>query len=87
MHAGRSSSEDTKSAASHALGSIAVGAMSKYLPYILSEVTSQVELRYLLLQSLRQLISLKAAQGSAGADGMKDYVGENCVWVCVCVCT
>ena len=41
-----SGGEDTKSAASHALGSIAGGAMSKYLPYILSEIQNQAEFRW-----------------------------------------
>jgi len=40
-----SPSEDTKAAASHALGSLAVGAIEKYLPYILSQVKAQAEYR------------------------------------------
>jgi len=72
----KSSSEDTKSAASHALGSVAVGAMGTYLPYILKEIQSQAESRYLLLQSLRQLLTLKAAQGASGAGQMADYVSS-----------
>jgi len=72
----KSSSEDTKSAASHALGSVAVGAMSKYLPYILEQIQGQAESRYLLLQSLRQLLTLKAAQGASGAGQMADYVSS-----------
>ena len=38
-------SEDTKAAASHALGSLAVGAIEKYLPFILSQVKAQAEYR------------------------------------------
>jgi len=66
MNSFTSSSEDTKAAASHALGSIAMGAISKYLPYILTQIESQAEYRYLLLQSLRQLITLKASEGGIG---------------------
>lgn len=71
----KSSSEETKSAASHALGSIAVCAMSKYLPYILAEIQKQQEHRYLLLQSLRQLISLKSQSGATGAGDVEGHVG------------
>lgn len=71
----KSQSEDTKSAASHALGSIAACAMGKYLPYILGEIQKQAEHRYLLLQSLRQLITLKSQTGAAGAGDMGGHVG------------
>jgi len=72
----KSSSEDTKSAASHALGCLAGGAMGKYLPYILTEIQTKAEYRYLLLQSLRQLLTLKASQGAGGAGQMADHVGS-----------
>jgi cullin-associated NEDD8-dissociated protein 1 len=40
-----SMSEDTKAAASLALGSLAVGAIEKYLPFILTQVKAQAEYR------------------------------------------
>ena len=44
-----STSEDTKAAASTALGSLALGAMAKYLPFILSQVKAQAEYRFICL--------------------------------------
>jgi cullin-associated NEDD8-dissociated protein 1 len=44
-----SASEDTKAAASHALGSLAVGAIEKYLPFILTQVKAQADYRYALV--------------------------------------
>jgi cullin-associated NEDD8-dissociated protein 1 len=44
-----STSEDTKAAASHALGSLALGAIEKYLPFILTQVKAQAEYRSVLI--------------------------------------
>lgn len=52
-----SSSEDIKGAASHSLGAIAVGNVTYYLPYILNEIEAQPKRQYLLLHSLKELIS------------------------------
>lgn len=51
------SSEDIKGAASHALGAVAVGNLNYYLPYILNEIETQPKRQYLLLHSLKELIS------------------------------
>ncbi|XP_035780587.1 cullin-associated NEDD8-dissociated protein 1-like [Anopheles albimanus] len=51
------SSEDVKGAASHALGAIAVGNLNHYLPFILNEIEAQPKRQYLLLHSLKELIS------------------------------
>lgn len=51
------SSEDVKAAASHALGAIAVGNLNHYLPLILKEIEAQPKRQYLLLHSLKELIS------------------------------
>lgn len=51
------SSEEVKAAASHALGAVAVGNLSTYLPFILTEIDSQPKRQYLLLHSLKELIS------------------------------
>ena len=47
-----SMSEDTKAAASLALGSLAVGAIQKYLPFILTQVTARAEYRCVGVVSL-----------------------------------
>lgn len=51
------SSEDVKGAASHALGAVAVGNLNHYLPLILREIDAQPKRQYLLLHSLKELIS------------------------------
>lgn len=50
-------SEDVKSAASHALGAVAVGNLAWFLPFILTEIEGQSKRQYLLLHSLKELIS------------------------------
>lgn len=52
-----STSEDIKSAASHALGAVSVGNVNYYLPYILNEIEAQPKRQYLLLHSLKELIT------------------------------
>ena len=49
-------SEEVKSAAAFALGNLALGNLSKVVPYILEELSEKEERRYLLLQSLREII-------------------------------
>lgn len=58
-------SEDVKAAASHALGAIAVGNLPKFLPFILTEIEGQSKRQYLLLHSLKELIS-SLAQSKEG---------------------
>ncbi|KAL3620764.1 Cullin-associated NEDD8-dissociated protein 1 [Castilleja foliolosa] len=48
--------EEIKSAASYALGNIAVGNLSKYLPFILDKIGNQQKKQYLLLHSLKEVI-------------------------------
>ncbi|KAK6945544.1 TATA-binding protein interacting (TIP20) [Dillenia turbinata] len=48
--------EEIKSAASYALGNIAVGNLSKYLPFILDQIDNQLKKQYLLLHSLKEVI-------------------------------
>ncbi|KAL3643794.1 Cullin-associated NEDD8-dissociated protein 1 [Castilleja foliolosa] len=48
--------EEIKSAASYALGNIAVGNLSKYLPFILDKIDNQQKKQYLLLHSLKEVI-------------------------------
>lgn len=49
------SSEEVKSAASYALGSVAVGNLPEFLPFILGEIDAQPKRQYLLLHSLREV--------------------------------
>lgn len=49
--------EEIKSAASYALGNIAVGNLSKYLPFILDQIDNQQKKQYLLLHSLKEVCS------------------------------
>lgn len=49
------SSEEVKSAASYALGSVAVGNLPEFLPFILGEIEAQPKRQYLLLHSLREV--------------------------------
>lgn len=49
--------EDVKAAASHALGAVAVGNLQKFLPLILNEIEVQPKRQYLLLHSLKEVIS------------------------------
>ncbi|VFQ60675.1 unnamed protein product [Cuscuta campestris] len=48
--------EEIKSAASYALGNIAVGNLPKYLPFILDKIDNQQKKQYLLLHSLKEVI-------------------------------
>ncbi|XP_037960682.1 cullin-associated NEDD8-dissociated protein 1 [Teleopsis dalmanni] len=50
-------SEDVKGAASHALGAVSVGSLQTYLPLILKEIEAQPKRQYLLLHSLKEVIS------------------------------
>ncbi|KAL7982618.1 hypothetical protein Chor_010216 [Crotalus horridus] len=68
LEAFSSPSEEVKSAASYALGSISVGNLPEYLPFVLQEITSQPKRQYLLLHSLKEIIS------SATVQGLKPYV-------------
>uniref|UniRef100_A0A8C9VG79 Cullin-associated and neddylation-dissociated 1 n=1 Tax=Scleropages formosus TaxID=113540 RepID=A0A8C9VG79_SCLFO len=67
-----SASEEVKSAASYALGSISVGSLPEYLPFVLQEISGQPKRQYLLLHSLKEII------GSAAVAGLRPYVES--VW-------
>lgn len=51
--------EEIKSAASYALGNIAVGNLPKYLPFILDQIDNQQKKQYLLLHSLKEVCCLE----------------------------
>jgi hypothetical protein len=52
-------SEEVKSAASYALGSIAIGNLQQYLPFILTEDEEEPRRQYLLLHSLKEVSVIK----------------------------
>ncbi|XP_070701638.1 cullin-associated NEDD8-dissociated protein 2 [Pempheris klunzingeri] len=52
-----STNEEVKTAASCALGSMAVGSLDDYLPFLMKEILSQPRRQYLLLNSLRDVLS------------------------------
>ncbi|NXX17054.1 CAND1 protein, partial [Podargus strigoides] len=82
LEAFTSPSEEVKSAASYALGNISVGNLKEYLPFMLKEIGSQPKRQYLLLHSLKEVIS------SSPADSLKPYVED--IWALLfkhCECT
>lgn len=48
-------SEEVKSAASYALGNLALGNLGVYLPIVLAEIEAQPKRQYLLLHSLKEV--------------------------------
>ncbi|CAG8499329.1 3773_t:CDS:10 [Diversispora eburnea] len=74
-----SQSEDLKSAAAFALGNVSSGNVSKYLPIVIQEITSDPKKRYLLLHSLKEIISRYSNEDGVKALGpfADDICGEN----------
>lgn len=72
LEAFSSSNEEVKSAASCALGNICVGNLEEYLPFMLKEIGSQPKRQYLLLHSLKEVIS------ASMAESLKPHVEE--IW-------
>ncbi|ROI83697.1 Cullin-associated NEDD8-dissociated protein 1 [Anabarilius grahami] len=62
MEAFSSLNEEVKSAASFALGNICVGNLGEYLPFMLKEIGSQPKRQYLLLHSLKEMITALSAE-------------------------
>ena len=52
--------EEVKSAASYALGNISLGNLDSYVPFVLQEIESQPKRQYLLLHSLKEIISAQS---------------------------
>ncbi|MBN3306198.1 CAND1 protein, partial [Amia calva] len=82
LEAFSSPNEEVKSAASYALGNICVGNLSEYLPFMLKEIGTQPKRQYLLLLSLKEVIS------SSSVESLKPYVED--IWTllfkhCECV--
>ncbi|XP_065221678.1 cullin-associated NEDD8-dissociated protein 1 [Planococcus citri] len=68
-----SSSEELKSSASYALGGVAIGNLQQYLPFILNEIESQPKRQYLLLHSLKEVISCQSCSES-GVQQLQPFV-------------
>jgi len=71
------SSEEVKSAASYALGNVSLGNLKEYLPFVLKEIESQPKRQYLLLHSLKEIISAQSMSES-GVRGLGPYVPD--IW-------
>jgi len=58
-------SEEVKSASAYALGNISVGDLKKYVPLVLAEIKQQPKRQYLLLHSLKEIISQESQKDEA----------------------
>uniref|UniRef100_A0A3Q2V1R4 TATA-binding protein interacting (TIP20) domain-containing protein n=1 Tax=Haplochromis burtoni TaxID=8153 RepID=A0A3Q2V1R4_HAPBU len=68
-----------KTAASCALGSMAVGCLSDYLPFLLKEISAQPRRQYLLLHSLKEVISVCPASSlSPHVESVWALLFQNC---------
>ncbi|XP_045528099.1 cullin-associated NEDD8-dissociated protein 1 [Pieris brassicae] len=72
------SSEEVKSAASYALGSVAVGNLPEFLPFILGEIEAQPKRQYLLLHSLREIIACESTTPE-GVEALRPFIPE--IWI------
>ncbi|KAM9361665.1 cullin-associated NEDD8-dissociated protein 2 [Symphorus nematophorus] len=74
-----STNEEVKTAASCALGSMAVGSLNDYLPFLLKEISSQPRRQYLLLHSLKEAISsCPASSLSPHVESIWALLFQNC---------
>ncbi|XP_022604586.1 cullin-associated NEDD8-dissociated protein 1-like [Seriola dumerili] len=79
LQAFTSTSEEVKTAASCALGSMAVGSLNDYLPFLLKEISSQPRRQYLLLHSLKEVISACPASSlSPHVESIWTLLFQNC---------
>ena len=63
-----SPSDEIKAAAAYALGSVAFGNLGAYLPFILSNIGAQAKLQYLLLHSLKEVITRQSLESAVCAE-------------------
>lgn len=68
-----SPNEEVKSAASYALGNVSVGNLPKFLPFVLQEIENQPKRQYLLLHSLKEIISCESSS-QTGVEILKSYI-------------
>ncbi|VDN06172.1 unnamed protein product [Thelazia callipaeda] len=57
--------EEMKTAASYALGRLALGDLEKYLPFLLEQINSQPKRQYLLLHALKEVIGAESGDSRA----------------------
>jgi len=72
-----SPNEEVKSAASYALGNVSVGNLETFLPFVLREIQEQPKRQYLLLHSLKEIISCQSIN-TASIDLLKPNVDS--IW-------
>ncbi|XP_060536972.1 cullin-associated NEDD8-dissociated protein 1 isoform X2 [Cylas formicarius] len=70
-------SEEVKSAASYALGSICIGNLQQYLPFILKASQEQPRKQYLLLHSVKEVITC-LSQSKEGVQQLLPFVPD--IW-------
>jgi len=70
----KNTNEDIKSAASYALGNVSLGNLNLYLPIVLKEIDTHPKRQYLLLHSLKEIISAQYTS----ADTLKPFVAP--IW-------
>ncbi|KAG8058205.1 hypothetical protein GUJ93_ZPchr0002g23195, partial [Zizania palustris] len=68
--------EEIKSAASYALGNIAVGNLSKYLPFILNQIDNQQKKQYLSLHSLKEVIARQSIDHTSQSELQDSNIGK-----------
>lgn len=73
MESFASPNEEVKTAASYALGSVSVGNLPKFLPFVLQEIENQPKRQYLLLHSLKEIISCESSSPT-GVEILKSYI-------------
>ncbi|OAY62667.1 Cullin-associated NEDD8-dissociated protein 1 [Ananas comosus] len=66
--------EEIKSASSYALGNIAVGNLSRYLPFILDQIDNQQKKQYLLLHSLKEVIVRQSIDQAGKSELQHSYI-------------
>nr|CAG4647643.1 EOG090X00HY [Moina brachiata] len=71
------SNEEVKSAASHALGAVAVGNLTAFLPFILTQIETQSRRQYLLLHSLKEVIT-SLSLGTEAVAQLRPFVPQ--IW-------
>ncbi|VDN94136.1 unnamed protein product [Brugia pahangi] len=65
VNAFNTTSEEMKTAASYALGRLALGNLEKYLPFLLEQINSQPKRQYLLLHALKEVIGSESGDSRA----------------------
>uniref|UniRef100_A0A915D5U2 Monoacylglycerol lipase ABHD12 n=1 Tax=Ditylenchus dipsaci TaxID=166011 RepID=A0A915D5U2_9BILA len=85
--------EEIKTAASYALGSLAVGNLQKFLPFLLQEINQNPKRQYLLLHALKEVISSESSVGAEVGNTPNHHVfqaGIHQIWQVLvehCDCT